>query len=374
MASPYYVATTGDDTTGDGSSGSPWATPGYALGQAVAGTSGWIIWVKAGTYDVSSTSSNVADGVLNYNQSATGAAGNKMEGYTTTIGDGGKFTLNVTHGGTATIVTMTNDDRYNRMINFIITGEATSGLKAMSITGRANQCDNFEISGFTGGGTNVVYVGAYAKLRRFKITGGNTGSFAALGVGSGASATQGEVSGNAGRGLYIDGAGNAVIGVISHSHTGVAGYGFYVGGGGDPSLENCIAHSNSKDGFFTSTNILRAHGCIAAENAESGWDVPATGADLVACAGFDNTSGDFSTTPTVNVNFSALTADPFTDAAGGDFSLNNVAGGGAVLRAVTQTVGSTTTYPFNWLAAPAAGGGGGSFSGITPGGNRRIGL
>jgi len=55
-----------------------------------------------------------------------------------------------------------------------------------------------------------------------------------------------------------------------------------------------------------------------------------------------------------------LTADPFTDAANGDFSLNSDAGGGAVLRAETMVMGSTTTYPFNRLTDGSGGGGSGS--------------
>ena len=54
----YYVATTGSDTTGDGSSGNPWATVGKALEQIQAKRieeSGTTINVAAGTYDVSSS-------------------------------------------------------------------------------------------------------------------------------------------------------------------------------------------------------------------------------------------------------------------------------------------------------------------------------
>jgi hypothetical protein len=40
----YYVATTGNDTTGDGSSGNPWATPGK--GAASATSAGDIVYVK----------------------------------------------------------------------------------------------------------------------------------------------------------------------------------------------------------------------------------------------------------------------------------------------------------------------------------------
>jgi len=56
----------------------------------------------------------------------------------------------------------------------------------------------------------------------------------------------------------------------------------------------------------------------------------------------------------------ALTADPFTDKASQNFSLNTDSGGGAVLRAATNTIGSTTSYPFNWLTDGSGGGGGGS--------------
>lgn len=60
-----------------------------------------------------------------------------------------------------------------------------------------------------------------------------------------------------------------------------------------------------------------------------------------------------------------LTADPFTDKANQDFSLNSDAGGGAVLRAVSNTLGSTTAYPFNWLTDGSGGGGGGGLRRIT---------
>ena len=50
QASPttYYVRTTGSDVTGDGSSGNPWKTINYAIGQVVSDDK---IMVEAGTYD-----------------------------------------------------------------------------------------------------------------------------------------------------------------------------------------------------------------------------------------------------------------------------------------------------------------------------------
>ena len=43
-------------------------------------------------------------------------------------------------------------------------------------------------------------------------------------------------------------------------------------------------------------------------------------------------------------NAITLTADPFTNAAGGDFSLNNTAGGGVLCRSITQNIGTGTSY------------------------------
>jgi hypothetical protein len=52
-AATYYVSTTGDDTTGDGSSGNPWKTITHAAATVPAGSAGTpnIISVAAGTYD-----------------------------------------------------------------------------------------------------------------------------------------------------------------------------------------------------------------------------------------------------------------------------------------------------------------------------------
>lgn len=50
---------------------------------------------------------------------------------------------------------------------------------------------------------------------------------------------------------------------------------------------------------------------------------------------YNNTAGAINNAPTRAIGSITLTADPFVDAAGGDFNINNVAGGGADLRAAT---------------------------------------
>ena len=54
----------------------------------------------------------------------------------------------------------------------------------------------------------------------------------------------------------------------------------------------------------------------------------------VNCATYNNTSGAFSNAANRAVGSVILTADPFVNAAGGDFALNTTAGGGAACRNV----------------------------------------
>ena len=75
---------------------------------------------------------------------------------------------------------------------------------------------------------------------------------------------------------------------------------------------------------------------------------------------FGNAYYSSGTIPTQDTDPITLTADPFTDAANEDFSLNNDTGGGAVLRAKKQTVSSTDFHQFNWLTDGSGGSGGGS--------------
>ena len=53
-------------------------------------------------------------------------------------------------------------------------------------------------------------------------------------------------------------------------------------------------------------------------------------------------------------------SDPFVDSANGDYSLNETAGGGAVLRAAAHTVIQTTVHQYNQLTDGSGGGGGGA--------------
>ena len=68
FATNHYIATTGDDSTGDGTSGNPWKTLSYACSQVVI--SGDSIIVGTGTF-IETTNSNLSVGVNIIGQGAT---------------------------------------------------------------------------------------------------------------------------------------------------------------------------------------------------------------------------------------------------------------------------------------------------------------
>lgn len=62
------------------------------------------------------------------------------------------------------------------------------------------------------------------------------------------------------------------------------------------------------------------------------------------CAGYNNNGGNYDASTGEVTNFVALSADPWTNAGGGDFSLNNTAGGGAAARGIVYSFPGTSTY------------------------------
>jgi hypothetical protein len=138
------------------------------------------------------------------------------------------------------------------------------------------------------------------------------------------------------------GFGGTYIGCIADSNSGASSRGFDDGFTGLTTCMNCIAYNNGSDGFRWNNTAGSGHNFNANDIAylNGGYGFNNVGADdgwlLYNCAGASNTSGNFNsfTSPSQNViGFVSLSGDPFTNAAGGDFSLNNTAGRGAACRA-----------------------------------------
>lgn len=102
----------------------------------------------------------------------------------------------------------------------------------------------------------------------------------------------------------------------------------------------CIAYNNPGGGtsgfFVNSSAALSWSNCIAIGNGQYGYAAASAASSqskqIVNCAHYNNAGGNVFYSA-VQEGTIALTADPFVDAANGDFRLNTAAGGGALLRA-----------------------------------------
>lgn len=116
---------------------------------------------------------------------------------------------------------------------------------------------------------------------------------------------------------------------------------FNMQSGGQSVLVNCTAYGGTSHGVQAdypgnNSNIVLIN-CIMYGNG--GYGLTVSGSEstekVVNCAFGSNTSGDISGANPKLIHVYGkitLTADPFTNAAAGDFSLNTTAGGGALLR------------------------------------------
>jgi len=167
----------------------------------------------------------------------------------------------------------------------------------------------------------------------------------------------------------VSGTPPTLIGCISYGHTGGSGRGFSEESTGSR-FYACVAYDCSQDGIcLDGGNAGLAtciHNCILAENG--GYGINSTSTNYTDCpsdhnAFYSNTSG-LRNNWTAGAADVTLSADPFTDGASGDFSLNATAGGGADCRAAgfpgEFPGGLTTGYlDIGAVQHQDAGGGGG---------------
>ena len=142
-------------------------------------------------------------------------------------------------------------------------------------------------------------------------------------------------------------------------------------GYGANDISQSVFYSNGSSGISFSEdleegrqithNIFVSNGSYGIAVGGSKFSLKFSGENVNGNAFYDNTTADY-TSGMLTVGDVDLLADPFTASATEDFSLNSDADGGAALRAITSIIGSTTSYPFNWLTdgSGSSGGGGGS--------------
>lgn len=312
------------------------ASPGMAGSGHAAGNQ---MYVKSGTYTVTSASTNIAAGCVSWTAQAANANAGKIFGYGITRGDGGTKPI-IKADGVITTFTLFTLGLGNHIENLTFDGNnRTSSRGLNAANGRAYNCK----------GQNCTNTGIFAGECFLCEATGCATAIAMI-------PTHGFFCyshDNTFTGLSTNGA-TMLMGCISANNSGASSHGF------DAQFSGCrVAGStfcnNGGDGYRDNTGVGNAAGsvanCILDSNGAYGINSSATHDQffMYKNAFRNNTSGATNNiTAANNVGAITLTADPFTNKAGGDFSLNNTSGGGAACRAAglggAFPGGTTTGY------------------------------
>ena len=305
-----------------GAMGGAFASPGKAA--AATTVDGNLIWVKAGTYTITTATPGAAGPVL-----LTSNIRTKMEGYSSTRGDragrpelnaGAVTTVNLFAHGTADTMAFvhmkTNGNSQSAVSGFVITSPRVYVFDCLAVN-----CDQANAEGFdiATDGAAIVACGASACTIGFNNSAGD-GSFHRCWADA------------CGTGFSLNGLCWAVECVASDC----TGDGFNVPNSSGGGFIGCTADGNGGDGFDLGSFARLVAWCAATNNTGVGF-ANASLSFLDYCASYNN-SARSSGSPLVDSNPITLTGDPWTNAAGDDYSPNNTAGAGASLRNIAGDV------------------------------------
>ncbi len=346
----YYVTTSGSDSNNGLNEGTAFATPGYAAGQAT--TYGDKIYIKEGTYNLTTATQNVSGGTILV------AARVQVEGYKTTTGDRAARPVISTNGVTVSGAVMSFvAPSYNQIGSYAI---------SIEIDGQNTASEGFNC--------NVSYTGLVFDCIARNCGDGFVGGFS-QGTVYNCEAHDCTTSGFKSGALVYCWADSCQVGfssTIKNMDSCIASnstsHGFSVGNTYYFTWKKCVAINNGGHGFLNGYDIGYASEMISVGNSGYGYSLGGANgtAAMFDCADYNNTSGR-----TINTNTSRdfrpinLTGDPFISASTGDFRLNSDTGGGAELRQIQLSGLAGVNGVFDVGAIDAvvtAGGGGGSSS------------
>jgi len=345
-------------TTGTGATlnvGGALGSPGE-LSAAIStqGVADMKAWAKSGAYALTTATLNVSGGAPDF---SAGSMNNKrfyLSGYQTTRGDLAAQP-SITAGAFAPVqmTKMGGSSGGSHLLrNFSLDGGSQNVNGIMSGSNLYNRVTHCLVSHCDG--TNAFSTIQCMKCKAFSCAASGFQSGANWGCWADACVTG-----------FSMGGGLPQTNCIASNNTGD---GF---AGNSAPLVGCTSYNNSGDGFQVSTSNRGTYlaNCVTYGNGGYSYNGMTT-ADLSNCASSNtDTSGRFNQTPFFDIDGIALTADPFTNAAGGDFSLNTDAGGGALLRAAgINPFGQTGFLDAGAVQHEDAGGGGGGGSNFILGG------
>lgn len=306
----------GEASVGHGKVGGALASPGKACGAMVGGN---LMWVKAGTYTVSSASANIASGCLALPAGVSDAVCTVIEGYNSTRGDlGTKPLLNLTVLTSAgNVVDLSAGSAIARNISISLKSNDDAGVAFNGgATTRAEFCNSRY-------GGNAFYsvrscVGCYA----LDFSGIGFYSCSAIYCVADGGIQEGSATGFRPDSWFAVCHCIAVRCVTGFSPTHFAA-----------SFSHCTAY-DCGDGFSNGAKGTTFSNCVAETCSGYGFTGSTLGQAnlLVNCAGYNNTSGNYNATYCTRVvGFQNGSGSFFVDAAGNNFTPNATANAGALL-------------------------------------------
>lgn len=301
-------------------------------------------WLKNGTTYTSGANITINAGAVNPFPFM------RISGYNAVRGDGGKAVLQLT--GSATIgLILAGVGTLIENIVIDCNNLATSTGATMATNTFVRKCviKNFTTAGVSGGGGS-------ATITDNEFTGGGSGATGA--VLGGSLVSRNWVHDNQCPGIIAATLGMVIENLVVNN-TGASSDGIRLSSSPGPYCYRNTIYGNGRHGILFNAGALIINMTIKNNLIVSngGAGVTTSSSSVYADyatdgnAYFNNTSGNrvnmdsvagvFAQDPYTNVLDVILTADPFTNAAGGDFSINNNAGGGAAVRGAgnPQTVG-----------------------------------
>ena len=348
--SPAAVGTTGGVGVMGGSLLSPGAAAYRMANGGGTGTpvSGNTMWIKAGTYSITSASVNVAGGCISLLN--TTMVDSRVWGYNTTRWDAPTGTnrplLQLAAGvNSATVVGL---------------AAARTGAAWLRLDGNGNVNGSGGAGNTSGVGiltsTNGHQLTSHISYTRFATLGYNASgtqamasysdaSYCGVGFGSSTEVLFACVAHHCTTGFSTNAQYSGPVMCLSYANTGD---GFSVGS--QAVIAMCTAYGNGGNGFTVADpRSCRILHCVAYGNTTASYKITASAGTtldwLVNCAGDTAPVALTHQSTAVILGYITLTANPFVNAAGGDFSLNNVAGGGLALRNVDLPNIPNSSYP-----------------------------
>jgi hypothetical protein len=320
--------------------GGAMASPSVVAANKVAGND---VYIKSGTYTISSTSATVSNGVVLESTGGVNASNTSIWwGYGSTRGDdGAKPLLQASGIATASLFKVTGS--HVTLRNLSLDGAGLTGIKCVEQTSgsygkyirlKASNCTNkaFDLTIANLGWAVSLEATGCSTASGVITLGGSTGGVLGYNI---------EAHDNTATGILINGTGFC-SNCLSYRNTGASSDGFDFPSGPGGTLLNSVAAYNGRYGV----NITSSRGIatlvantIAYGNATGfATDQVQDGAYVFNSASGGNTSSNYNSAQLIHLmNHVALTSDPFTNAGSSangaaDFSLNTAAGGGAALR------------------------------------------